>query len=362
MRPLRGAANIFCVIGVLSLASGCGEGGCSRLFKSDSSGVPVVIEKVKVVESSPVTTISGTLIPNDKVDISFPNDAKIQEVYVEVGSTVNKGDPLFRVSEEGVTEDLEISKKRQRELELLLEKNKGLLSNRNQMFEEGKVDQDEITRLEKEIYINEAELERVKAEIKKLTYNIDNVVGTSPIGGVVTKKNISTGSMAKVGETLFTIVDADPIIVSFPLSAQQAEGIATNMPLKVFINELPEKDFTATVTYISPELQREGKTFEVWAAIPNAENVLKIGMGAGTEFVSDRLNYTYVVPESAVLSPASRPFVYKVSKGVAHKAPVTIGQIAGNQAEVIRGLEAGDIVVVKGGEALFDGADVSIWR
>lgn len=347
----------------LLMGPACSQGGgCKGLFRADKGGVPVTVEKVRVKEVSPVITISGTLVPNDKADIKFPHEARIADVFAKVGSRILEGDPLFRLAEDELNNDLNVARARKAELEALIDKNTNLLRSRERLLEEGKIDQGELTRLEKEIALDEAELTRINAEISKLSYNLEHVVVNSPVAGVVVRKNISPGSVAGAGEVLLSIVDVNPIIISFPLNAKQSEDIAIDTPLKIFVNELPDKSFDAKVTYVSPELHRAGNTFDVWAAIPNDDFLLKAGMTASTEFVSDTLKHTYIIPASSVMSKSSQPYVYKVSKGIVHKTPIVIGSISGDQVEVVRGLDVDDIVVAKGGEDLFDGADVNIWR
>lgn len=352
----------FLVSIVIFLFSACGENGCSGLFRSKKAGVPVMAEKVKVEESSPVVTVKGALIPSDKADVSFPNDIKIQDVFVNVGDSVLKGDPLLRFAEDEINNDLNFARIRRTELEALLDKNNNILKSREKLLEEGKIDQNEITRLEKEIAAEEAELERLKAEINKYTYNLEHATITSPMSGMVIKREVNQGSTARAGETLLSIVNINPINISFPLDAKQAADVSIDMPLNIFIDELPGEKFTSKITYISPEIHRVDKTFEVWASLPNDDMKLKAGMNASTEFVSDTMHETYIIPLSSVLSKTTRPFVFKVEKGVARKTPVVIGSINGGTVEIIRGLEANDIVVVKGGEDLYDGAEVDIWR
>lgn len=362
MKRGSNSLKILIIVSLLTLTgSSCGEGGCAGLFRSRGEGVTVTVEHVRVKEVSPVVEVKGKLVPNDKADISYPNDVRVGEVYVNIGDTVFKGDPLFRLSEDNLNSDLNFARARRTELEALIEKNNNLLRSRERMLDEGKVNQDEITRLEKEIAAEDAELERIRAEMTKLSHNLDNVAVVSPVSGVVTMREINAGSTAGAGETLIRIININPVVVSFDIEAKQSEDVAVGTPLNVFIPDLPDKQFVAKVAFINPELHRVGKTFEVWATIPNDEFLLKAGMAASTEFVSDTPKHSYVIPLSAVLSRASRPYVYKVSKGVANKASITIGDVDGQQVEVARGLERGDMVVVKGAEDLYDGADVNIW-
>jgi len=321
-----------------------------------------MVERVRMREVSPVVSVMGKLIANNKAEVSFPYDATVSDVYVNVGSRVLVGEPLLRLSDDTINTDLNLSQARQNELEALIEKNTTLLRSRESLLEEGKIERSEIERLEKEISLNEKEVERVKAEISRLNYVLDHSVINSTANGIIVKKNVNTGAKITPGEPLFVISDADPILVSLALDAKQSEDITVGTPLKVIVSELPNKTYTARVSFISPELHRVGKSFDVLAAIPNEDLILKAGMRASTEFESDILKHTFLIPRSAVFSISTKPYVYKVSKGTAHKTPIIIESIEGGDVEVISGLTRGDLVIVKGGDDLFDGADVNIWR
>ena len=321
----------------------------------------MTVEEVEVREFMPVMTIRGKVRPNDKAAVAYPNEVRVQEVFVNKGSYVNEGEPLFRIAEDEITNQLNISRARKTELETLIDKNTNIMQGREGLLDEGKVDQGEITRLEKEIAQNQAELERVKAEIEKLSYDVDHALVTSPISGLVTRKNVSAGGLARAGDAVIAIVNINPAHVAFSLNGKISEEIAVDAPLDIYIDEIPNKKFTGKISYISPELEGGGN-FEILLAVPNEERLLKSEMTATLEFKSDIPKHTYIVPVSSVMSRASQPYVYKVGKGVAIKTPITIGTTTGNQVEVIRGLEAKDLVVVKGAEDLFDGADVNIWR
>lgn len=354
--------TLFGLLAIFVLFPACDEGGCGRLLSSNKGGVPVMVEHVKSKESSPVTSIVGTLRPNDRADISFPNEVRVQDVFVNVGNTVNKGDALLRLSEDDMNQSLNLARAKKVELEVLIDKNRNIMSGRERSVEEGKIADDEIKRMEKQIASDEASLDRVKAEIEKLTYNLENIIVPSPISGVVVSRNVNTGGVLKAAETLVTIVNVDPIVVSFDLNTKQASDIVVGSEMKVLVNDVPDKSFSAKVTYIGPELQRADNTFEVWATIPNSENILKSGMSATTEISSETSKKTVIIPLTAVQSIASKPFVFKVNKGIAYKTHVVIDAVRNGEVELVQGLGDEDMIVVKGAENLFDGAEVNIWR
>lgn len=65
-----------------------------------------------------------------------------------------------------------------------------------------------------------------------------------------------------------------------------------------------------------------------------------------------------IVPYSAVLDDGGQPFVFVVTKGVAHRRDVRLGASNGVTISVASGIALGDQVVIEGGTALEDGMKV----
>lgn len=357
-----------CLAGFLALflfPAACGEsggGGCGGLFRSGKGGVPVVVEEVRLREVLPIETVTGILVPNNRAELTSPYEAKIQDFFVRVGSDVVAGDPLFRLSDSGLSNDLNLARARKKELEALIEKNSGLLKGREKMLEEGKINQDELSRLEKELAVNDSELERINTEIVKLNYNLENLTVASPIAGIVIEKNADVGSVVEPNKVVVVVANIDPIVAIFPLTPKQSENMVAGSIIKTGVNELAGKVFDARVSFIKPEMHQVGKTFDVITEISNEGYLLKTGMTAFAEFESDTSMPTFLIPLSAVMSRTYKPYVYRASRGLVHRTPVTLGSIENDYVEVVSGLSKGDIVVVKGVEALTDGAEVSIWK
>lgn len=336
------------------------SGGCAGLFKGSSGiGVPVTVQKVDTRLSSPVVDAVGTLMPSDRADITIPYNAKIEKVFVKEGDQVKAGTPLFKISEEDISSRLTNLRASRREAEAILEKNTYLLKNRERLTEEGKTD---AAQLEKEVAASEATVDRIRTEIATLERELEKLNITSPISGTVIKQSIYDGSFATANEVLLSIINTNPILVSFPLTADEAGGIQKGTPIEVKIDELGGEIRRAEVTYISPELHQAGKTFDVWASIENSDGTLKAGMRARASFRSAKLHKIFVIPTSALIQKGSHVYVFVVKDGLAKEIKVTPKEITKNQASIIDGLSEDDLVVVKGGSSLQNGTPVDIWR
>jgi membrane fusion protein (multidrug efflux system) len=64
------------------------------------------------------------------------------------------------------------------------------------------------------------------------------------------------------------------------------------------------------------------------------------------------------IPYEAILDDGGQPYVYVVANGIAHRHDVVTGPSSGTRITIIKGVSAGDIVVVQGGTAVEDGMKV----
>lgn len=337
----------------------CGK-GCESI--SGTGTVSVVFEQVKVQESSPTISIPGVLIPRDRVDIKLQYPAKIADVFFNKGDVVTQGAVLARLSEEELNLKVNQLRAQRVETEAVLEKNQGTLKNRDRLLEEGKIDRTQYDAVAVETSTTEATLNRIKADLAVAEYNLSHSQIVSPISGVITEKYASPQQLTTENQTLFTILNVNPILVSFPLTADESAGINVGMPIIVRIEDMDNQELKATISYIAPEVHQPGKTFEVWASIPNDSYVLKSGMQVVAEFTSTNIHKVIVVPASAVITRNRDKFVFTVNNGVAKETKVGIRSIHNNIAEISAGLAENDVVAIKGAQGLQDGSAVEMWR
>ena len=106
---------------ILLMLFGCSRGGPGGLFSNGK--VAVSVDKPIVEEKQATIALSATLIPSEKADILFPMDVKIDRVAVNMGDSVNQGDPILYLNEQEFALKLSQIKAQRMEQEALLEKN-----------------------------------------------------------------------------------------------------------------------------------------------------------------------------------------------------------------------------------------------
>src|SRR5262249_57618964 len=84
------------------------------------------------------------------------------------------------------------------------------------------------------------------------------------------------------------------------------------------------------------------------------------GTPVGVEILGDEHRNAVVVPAAAILHEGAGVYVFTVDAGShAHRMPVSLGVASADEVEILSGLSGNERVVVRGQQALPDGADVA---
>lgn len=123
-----------------------------------------------------------------------------------------------------------------------------------------------------------ADLEDAKARLNEATLDLGKVKITAPFGGVIYQQNIDLGDYVDIGNTLFTIVDLDPIEFVGFISERRVQELKLDMPVKIEL--LTGREVTGALSYIAPAADPETRTFRLIITTDNKDNTLKEGLTA----------------------------------------------------------------------------------
>ncbi|MDO8526306.1 MAG: efflux RND transporter periplasmic adaptor subunit [Deltaproteobacteria bacterium] len=347
---------------VIFLLTACSKGPGGFFASNDK--LPVSVDKVLIEDKQATVSLPAILEPSEKVEFQFPMDVKVEQVFVNLGDTVNAGDPLFRLNDQDFNLKLSQLKAQKMEQEALFEKNNYFLKNRDRLLEEKKIDKSMYDSLDSEVRAIEARVETLKADVALAENHLKQVTVNAPFTGMVALKNIANGASVPARQVLMNMVKADPMLVTFSMPENQAQSISKGMNVGVKIENFGDKIFPSSVLYVAPELKSSDHSFEVKAQLSNPQQTLKGGMAAQVFFVSPQKSKVLSIPSKAVLSEGNKDYVYIVRQNKAWRVRVYTRKNMENpeQAEILDGLTDEDVVVTEGQDKLKEGAEVNLWR
>ena len=207
----------------------------------------------------------------------------------------------------------------------------------------------------------EAQMSAAKAHIDSLAVQLSYAQIHSPISGVIADRSIYPGEIAASGTPLVSIVDISQLVARANVPVKEATAIRVGRPARV---TGPDGDLAGKVTVVSPSVDPNTTTVEVWVQVPNPGEKLKPGGTVRVSIIAETIQNTIVVPAAALLNfdEGGQKVMVVTSDSKAHERKVIPGVRQGDRVQIVTGLQEGEQVVTSGGLGLEDKAKVTIQK
>jgi len=333
-----------------TLRAGCGEA------QSKGPDEPEVIPAIPV-EAATVTRgdISAhyigtaSLEAEEEANVVAKVGGTAEEVLVEEGDYVRKGDVLVRLDAERQTLELARQEATLQKLKREFERNEELY---NKQFVSA-----EAYELSRSSY----EQQQAAYNLAKLDVEYANVV--APISGIISARMVKTGNMIQAQSPVYTITDFDPLLAVMNVPEKELTKLRGGQATRVQVDALLGEAFTGRIKRISPIVDATTGTFKVTIEVRDRTRRLKPGMFGRVQIVYDTHENALLVPRDAVITEDSESSVFTVSSdGVAMRQLVEVGYIDDAHVEILTGLTESDQVVTTGQSTLRDSTVVEVIR
>lgn len=182
----------------------------------------------------------------------------------------------------------------------------------------------------------------------------------SPIAGVLADRSIYVGDIAQAGTPLLIVMDVSRVIVRLHLPHSQTSGLKLGDDALLHVPGL-KQSVHGKVSVISPALDPNSTTVEVWVQAPNPRNDLKPGTSVQVDLIARVIPNATVVPSSSLLTGnnGARSVMLVGSDSRARRQNVTTGVEQNNAVQILAGLQPGDLIVATGAYGLPDNTKVT---
>jgi multidrug efflux pump subunit AcrA (membrane-fusion protein) len=183
----------------------------------------------------------------------------------------------------------------------------------------------------------------------------------SPIDGVVTDRPLYPGEMAASGTPLMTVMDISSVTARAHIPQGDAALLKIGDSANITVPEL-EQPVEGKVILVSPALDPNSTTVEVWVQAKNPKQLMKPGSSVRLSMISEAIPEALVVPASAVLTGADGATTVMVvgDDQHAHQQAIKAGIRQDDKLQITDGLKEGQRVVTEGAYGLPDKAKVSV--
>jgi RND family efflux transporter MFP subunit len=210
-----------------------------------------------------------------------------------------------------------------------------------------------------------------RAEVELALSAVRDTALVSPIDAVILERKIEVGMLAAAGTPGFVLGDVFTVKARFGIPDSMVQSVVLGDALDVSVDAVGASTFAGHVTAIAPAADRQSRVFDVEVTLDNRGGALRPGM-IGAVTLMPRIADAgagarpLTVPLTAVVrSTSGGQFAVAVVEGhgddaVARLRAVELGPVIGNSIAVLKGVAAGEQVVVSGATLLTDGEHIRV--
>lgn len=325
--------------------------------------VPVEVRRVQAHPVEYAVQAVGSVHPFERIEVVARVAGVLEKVSFEEGTRVQKGDKLADIDPARVQLAVASQRAAFARAEAGLKEAEAALARRSKLknMSKGLVSEEELATAAGKVRVLTAEVEqaRVALEVAELDLRESDV--RSPVDGVIQSRNVQTGQFVQRGATLATLLRRDPLLLRFSVAGTEATRLHTGMTVRFTVPGV-DNALAAVISHVAAAADPTSRMVELTARIndPNRE-ALKPGSFAEVTVPIESQAENPVIPLAAV-RPSERGFLaFVFDKGVARERVLKLGlRTPGGQVEVRAGLAPGEMLIVRGTEAVRDGVEVEI--
>ncbi len=276
---------------------------------------------------------TGSLLPDEDVDLSFETSGKVVGIYFEEGSYVTEGELLAKMNDRHLQAQLQ---KLQAQRRLLVERE----FRQRSLLERDAISQEAYDQAVTELETLDADIELLKARIAETEVR-------APFDGVVGLRYLSEGSFASPNTRLARLIKTQPLKIEFSVPERYAGAITPGFPIRFrvdgYLNPLH-----ANVYAVDPMVDERTRTIRVRALYDNRKVQLNPGRFTSITMQLAEINNAIAIPSEALIPEmeGDRVFVYR--SGRAYPIYVVTGLRTEDRVQILDGLSFKDTLLVTG--------------
>lgn len=179
----------------------------------------------------------------------------------------------------------------------------------------------------------------------------------APFDGYLSDWIVKSGELVAANTVLVDIVNTDRLSLAYKVPEQYAEKLAEEQPVEISVRPFPDKIFKGKVQFIAPIVDKKTLTILVKADVENSDHTLWPGMSTHVIHLFKANPNAIVVPEAALNLTLEGYEVWMVKEGKIVRQPVEVGTRRGGRAQIIKGIQLNDTVIVTRTDQLKEGLE-----
>lgn len=367
----------FKTLAVIGLIAAIGIGGYFYYQAQHSAPqVHYITHSVSRGDINKNVLATGSVRAGKRTEVGAQVSGKIQQLYVELGQAVKKGDLIADIDSSNQSNTLSTAqaqlasyKAQLTSAQVALEVAQSNYNRLTKLYRANSAALADVETAKNTLASAKATVDNIKAQLKsaeisvndaKTNLNYTQIV--SPMDGVIVSVPVSVGQTVNSNQTSPTIVQvADLSRMLIKLEISEGDIAQVKVGQEVIFNTLadPERKYTAKVHSVDPALttltdnsytEKSGNTEAVYyyanLSVENDDQSLRIGMTTQAQVTIDKREQVLTIPTTVIKKRGETTYVLVLENGQSVEKPIQTGISDTQHTEILSGLNEGDKVIV----------------
>ena len=351
------AQAVFATV-LLILAAGNAYGAADRspLVVVSTAQTDTVIKQVP---------LTGTVTSARVARLSAEVDGQVEAVNVEVGDHIEAGAALLEIDREIEQLTLEALTASTRQASAELADAKRRYQDAQHLREQKNISENALRLLQSEVEVDGATLKQKQAEERRQQARVERHTLQAPFNGVISERLTEAGEWIEPGRPVLTLVAVDDLRIEFRVPQEFYSDINEQSTLRVTLDALPDREFDGVIGAVVPVSDASSRTFLIHVRVDAGDAPPTPGMSVHGMLNLSTGQRGVVIPRDAILHyPDGRITVWVVEPDseppIVTEKHVTTGYSFDGLITILEGIQADDVIVVRGNESLQEGQQVRI--
>jgi len=259
-----------------------------------------------------IVSATGEVKPIDRIEIKSKASGVVEELPVEEGDVIQKGDLIARLDQKDERAEVEQTQANFGIAKAELKQAEHTYGRRDKLFQRGLISEEELGVIELNLAIAKGKLIQAKTALERATERLAEAIVLSPINGIILQKYVEEGqiiasgvSNVSGGTPIADIADMSSVHIEAGIDEIDIGKIEAGQTALVVAEAYPERRFRGKIVRISPEARIEQNVtlFDVIIEVENTRGLLKSGMNANAEITIVRQEDVLLAPAMALKMP-----------------------------------------------------------
>lgn len=350
------------LLGLLSLAA-CKkpdvapEAGAT---KTTEIALPPVKVETAVVEHQKMPrylTLTGSVMADRQSDIAANVSGRVTNVYVERGMPVKAGQVIAVVDSRGASFQVAAAVAQSQAAQTQVQLAKQDCDRADTLFGQGAIAKSEHDRLKAQCTAQLYQANASQANADLANKNASDTIIRAPFDGVIGERFINVGEYVQPPTRVASLFAVNPVRVSLSVPEPAVSMVKEGQTLMLRVSAYPDREFPATVRFVSPALRTNTRDLIIEASAKNDDGSLRPGMFT-TARVAVGEEDQPTVPVTAIRADGTVKRLFLARNGQAFEVVVATGVEKDGRVAVLEPLPAGEKVILTPPPGLRDGSSI----